>query len=66
MKRGIVAICADNFAVEAYPAQPGKGEQGPGAPYNAAAKFYQVYSGDSARDHDLRIAVRGGAHSGAN
>jgi kynurenine formamidase len=23
---GIVAICADNFAVEAYPASPGKGE----------------------------------------
>src|SRR5713101_4285547 len=36
--------------------QPGKGDQGPGAPYNAAAKFYRVYSGDSAADHDLRIA----------
>ena len=24
--------------------QPGKGDQGPGAPYNAKAKFYQVYS----------------------
>ena len=32
------------------------GDQGPGAPDNAAAKFYAVYSGDSARDHDLRIA----------
>lgn len=40
----------------AAPFQPGKGEQGPGAPYNAAAKFYQVYSGDTAEDHDLRIA----------
>lgn len=40
----------------AAPYQPDKGEQGPGAPYNAAAKFYQVYSGDSATDHDVRIA----------
>jgi hypothetical protein len=38
------------------PYQPDKGDQGPGAPYNAAAKFYAVYSGDSAHDHDLRIA----------
>ena len=40
----------------AAPYQPGKGDQGPGAPYNAAAKFYRVYSGDTAQDHDLRIA----------
>lgn len=40
----------------AAPYQPDKGEQGPGAPYNAAAKFYAVYWGDAARDHDLRIA----------
>lgn len=40
----------------AAPYQPDKGEQGPGAPYNAAAKFYRVYSGDTTRDHDLRIA----------
>ncbi len=40
----------------AAPYQPDKGNQGPGAPYNAAAKFYAVYSGDSARDHDVRIA----------
>ena len=36
--------------------QPDKGDQGPGAPYNAAAKFYRVYSGDTANDHDLRIS----------
>jgi D-proline reductase (dithiol) PrdB len=36
--------------------QSDKGDQGPGAPYNAAAKFYQVYSGDTAKDHDLRIS----------
>ena len=40
----------------AAPYQPDEGEQGPGAPYNAAAKFYAVYSGDSAVDHDLRIS----------
>ena len=40
----------------AAPYQAGKGDQGPGAPYNAAAKFYAVYSGDAAIDHDLRIA----------
>ena len=40
----------------AAPYQPDKGPQGPGATYNAAAKFYSVYSGDSAVDHDVRIA----------
>ncbi len=40
----------------AAPYQPGKGDQGPGAAYNAAAKFYAVYSGDTAADHDLRIS----------
>ena len=40
----------------AAPFQPDKGDQGPGAPYNAAAKFYTVYSGDTSIDHDLRIS----------
>jgi hypothetical protein len=40
----------------AAPYQSDKGDQGPGAPYNAAAKFYKVYSGDTATDHDLRIS----------
>jgi hypothetical protein len=40
----------------AAPYQPDKGDQGPGAAYNAAAKFYTVYSGDTACDHDLRIS----------
>ncbi|MBS0560523.1 MAG: glycine reductase [Proteobacteria bacterium] len=35
---------------------PSKGDQGPGAPYNGSAKFYQVYDGDSATDPDLRIS----------
>ena len=40
----------------AAPYQADKGEQGPGAPYNASAKFFSVYSGDTARDHDVRIS----------
>ena len=40
----------------AAPYHPDKGDQGQGAPYNAAAKFYTVYSGDTAKDHDLRIS----------
>ncbi len=40
----------------AAPYQADKGDQGPGAPYNAAAKFYTVYSGDTALEHDLRIS----------
>jgi D-proline reductase (dithiol) PrdB len=40
----------------AAPHQPDAGDQGPEAPYNARAKFYAVYSGDTARDHDLRIS----------
>lgn len=43
----------------AAPYQPGKGDQGPRAPYNAAAKFYSVYSGDSASDPNLRISHLG-------
>ncbi|MBI5132005.1 MAG: glycine reductase [Rhodopseudomonas palustris] len=40
----------------AAPFDPNKGDQGPGAPYNGGAKFYQVYDGDTAQDHDLRIS----------
>jgi hypothetical protein len=40
----------------AAPFDPEKGDQGPGAAYNGSAKFYKVYSGDTAHDHDLRIS----------
>jgi hypothetical protein len=40
----------------AAPYQPGKGDQGPRAPYNGAAKFYEVYSADASEDPDLRIS----------
>jgi len=40
----------------AAPFQPGKGDQGPGAPYNGSAKFYSVYSLSADSDPDLRIS----------
>ena len=40
----------------AAPFQPDVGDQGPRAPYNARAKFYQVYSMPSDRVPDLRIS----------
>lgn len=36
--------------------QPQAGDQGPGARYNAAAKFYQVYSVSAESAPDLRIS----------
>ena len=40
----------------AAPYQPGVGDQGPGARYNAAAKFYKVYSDATDSVPDLRIS----------
>jgi hypothetical protein len=40
----------------AAPYRPDKGDQGPGAPYNGGAKFYQVYSSDTSQQHDVRIS----------
>src|SRR5579871_4997189 len=40
----------------AAPFDPAKGDQGPGAKYNGAAKFFQVYDGDPLKPHDLRIS----------
>ncbi|HYZ22574.1 MAG TPA: glycine/sarcosine/betaine reductase selenoprotein B family protein [Rhodopila sp.] len=48
--------CKIALITTAAPYQPGKGDQGPGAPYNGSAKFYAVYSGDTSRDHDTRIS----------
>lgn len=48
--------CTVAIITSAAPFQPGKGDQGPGAAYNGSAKFYQVYSGDASKDHDLRIS----------
>ena len=51
-----LAQCRVALVTTAAPYQPGQGDQGPGAPYNAGAKFYRVYSGASDSDPDLRIA----------
>jgi hypothetical protein len=40
----------------AAPYQPGAGNQEPGAPYNAAAKFYTVYTDSADSAPDLRIS----------
>ena len=50
------ADCVVTLVTTAAPFQPDKGPQGPGAPYNAAAKFFVPYAGDTAVDHDVRIA----------
>jgi D-proline reductase (dithiol) PrdB len=51
-----LASCRIAIVTTAAPFQPGKGDQGPGAPYNAAAKFYSVYQGETATEPDLSIA----------
>ena len=48
MRIGIVTTAA--------PFQPGKGDQGPRAPYNGASKFFQVYADAIEPFPDLRIA----------
>ncbi len=45
-----------SLVTTAAPYKDGAGDQGPGAPYNSAAKFFTVYSGDAAKDHDLRVS----------
>ena len=52
----LLAACRVALVTTAAPYRPEAGDQGPGAPYNAAAKFYKVWSGDSAAEHDLRIS----------
>ena len=51
-----LAQCRVALVTTAAPYRPDAGDQGPGAPYNAAAKFYAVYSMASASDPDLRIS----------
>ena len=48
--------CRVALITTAAPYRPEVGDQDPGAPYNSNAKFYAVYSGDTAKDHDLRIS----------
>jgi len=48
--------CRVAVITTAAPFQPDKGDQGPGAPYNSAAKFYNVYSLPIEPEPDLRIS----------
>lgn len=48
--------CQITLVTTAAPYQPDKGDQGPGAPYNAAAKFYTVYSDSTRGEPDVRIS----------
>lgn len=50
----------------AVPFDASKGPQGPGAPYNAAAKFYDPYARSIDEDVDLRIAHVGIDRRNAN
>lgn len=51
-----LAECRVMLLTTAAPFDPELGDQGPGAAYNAAAKFYEVYAGETAVDHDLRVS----------
>lgn len=48
--------CTIAIVTTAAPYQPDKGDQGPGAPYNANAKFYQTYAMKSHTMPDVRIS----------
>ncbi len=47
------------LVVTSAPYQPDKGDQGPGAAYNASAKFYRVYSDNVDSSPDVRISHLG-------
>ena len=51
-----LALSTVALVTTAAPYRPEAGDQGPGAPYNAGAKFYAVYSERSASNPDLRIS----------
>jgi hypothetical protein len=51
-----LAQCRVALVTTAAPYQPDRGDQGPGARYNAAAKFYAVYSDSTGTMPDLRIS----------
>ncbi len=48
--------CRVAVITTAAPYDPAKGDQGPGAPYNSAAKFYRVYALPVEPEPDLRIS----------
>ncbi len=51
-----LAQCRIAIVTTAAPYNPDVGDQGPGAAYNGAAKFYSVYEMSTATEPDLRIS----------
>jgi hypothetical protein len=51
-----IAQCRVALITTAAPYQADKGDQGPGAPYNSAAKFYRVYTDSIDGDADVRVS----------
>lgn len=54
-----LAVSRLALVTTAAPYQPGVGDQGPGAAYNAASKFYQVYTNAIDAIPDVRISHLG-------
>lgn len=50
------AECNVAIVTTAAPYESDKGDQGPGAPYNSLAKFFEVYANDTSLLPDLRIS----------
>lgn len=48
--------CRIGLVTTAVPYDPARGKQGPGAPYNAAAKFHRAYAHSVEGSPDVRIA----------
>jgi glycine/betaine/sarcosine/D-proline reductase family selenoprotein B len=48
--------CRIGLVTTAAPYDPARGDQGPGAPYNAAAKFHRAYAHSIEGSPDVRIA----------
>ena len=51
-----LAECRIGLVTTAAPYDPARGDQGPGAPYNAAAKFHRAYAQSTEGAPDVRIA----------
>jgi len=51
-----LAQCTVAIVTTAAPYQEGKGDQGPGAPYNSSAKFFDVFAASTHNTPDLRIS----------
>ncbi|HET6160078.1 MAG TPA: glycine/sarcosine/betaine reductase selenoprotein B family protein [Dongiaceae bacterium] len=51
-----LAACRIGLVTTASPCDPARGDEGPGAPYNAAAKFHRAYARSIDGEPDVRIS----------